>query len=1680
MKRYLCTTLTWMLLASLTWADDTSFRAGAATIDISPRVLPAIRNGGFLQAMSDRVDDPLHARCLVLSDGSEQIAIAIVDSCMFSTDICDLIKTRVTKQIGIPGNRILVSATHTHSAPSVMAFCLGSGRDEPYTEFVVPRVAQAIVAAHSNLQPAKIGWASIDSSENTNCRRWITRSDRMGSDPFGLRTVRAMMHPGYQNPDYVCPSGPVDPEISVVSVVAAKGDQPLCVMANYSMHYYGGTPGFSADYFGQVAGELEAQLGNQNGSDSPFVGIMSQGTSGDLHWMNYSKPPREITRSEYSKQIATSILAARKQIQHRGDVTLEMAESRLKLKRRVPSPLRLAWSKPINAARGDLPPRNRQEVYAQQAEWIDTNRETELVLQAIRIGDLAITALPNEVYAITGLKLKQQSPLESTFNLELANGAEGYIPPPEQHRLGGYTTWPARTAGLEEQAEPRIVDAVLSLLENVSGKSRKPHVDPPNDYFRGILDAKPKAYWRLGDIASDRVEDSIGDHHATYDGGVALYLTGPDFGGPDFAGPDFAGRASDASGDAVNRCVYFAGGRVVADVLNIENQYSVEMWVRNELPIDARPVTGYFFTRGVDGAKDAAGDCLGIGGTHANAGRLFVFNGNQRNESIAGTTELARGKWQHVAMTRENNRVRVFLNGKLEIDQDLSITYPAGCSQFQIGGRNDSFANFDGMIDETTLYDRVLTQDEIQSHFQRVGTDDPNQRDHPQPTRPEDSVNQIHVPPGYEVELVAAEPLVKDPVAIDWGHDGKLWVVEMADYPLGIDGNGKPGGRIRYVEDTDHDGHYETSTLFADGLSFPTGVLVWGRGVLVTAAPEILYFEDTTGDGIADLRKPLFTGFLEGNQQLRVNGLRLGLDGWVYCASGSHHSGYGKASQIKSELTGRRVAIGSRDFRIRPDTGQIQPLSGPSQFGRNRDDWGNWFGVQNSRPLWHYVLADQDIKRNPHFAPPDPKHQVITPVNPKVYPAAKLQKRFHSFEQAGRFTSACSAMIYRDELLFSRANDEQHAFTCEPFHNLVQHNIITDQGVSFGFHRDPAETEFDFFASRDRWCRPVMVRTGPEGALWVVDMYRYMIEHPEWLPENGKQELRPYFRLGEDQGRIYRVVPAGSNPRLPNDRWLDLSTTECVAQLESQNGWQRDAAQRRIVRSADPAAQPLLNQMLLDSRNPRARLHALCTLAELDALTTEALETACRDESAGVRRCAVRLCEGCNGNLQTLVQLVDDPDDKVRLQLAVTLGSLTLGSLTQESSDDSPAVAALASLAIRSADEPYIIANVISSLHRRNITGVISEYCHQLGSIETVSSDQRALQSLLFQQAAAIADVKAFGEILELICKPAGQAVVPWQQTSLAQFLDGLEAREFSLSQLSTAHNEWIDRAIDDARRSNPSESAMALMLRQPQHYESDLQRIVDLLGPQFAIEIQLAAVNRLSEMPDPQVATKLLARWSSFSPQLRSLLLNLFASRSEWSRILVAAVQQGTVTTAEFNPAMQQRYLATSDTSLQADWRQQFANLASTDRKAVIAEYQSALKLEGDAKRGETLFTKSCATCHKMGSVGQDIGPNLASITDKRPEALLSAILDPSVAVEARYLQYKVLTNQGRVLNGLLATETASSITLIDAQGKQETILRQQIDRLRASDKSLMPEGLEKDLHPQDIADLIAYLRTE
>ncbi len=687
------------------------FRAGACQVDISPEKLPVIVNAMFTERTADKVVDRLFAKALALDDGSTRLVLCVVDTCMMPRDLIDRAKELASAESGVPVHRMLVSATHTHSAPSAMG-CLGSRVDPAYAAGLPAKLAAAMAGAVRNLAPARVGWGRVDDWEHTFNRRWIRRPDRLLEDPFGQRTVRAHMHPGHESPDAIGPSGPVDPGLSVLGVQSVEG-RPLAVLANYSQHYYD-SPLLSSDYYGRFAQHLAARLGVDSG-EAGFVGIMSQGTSGDLMWMDYGSPRHEIGYDAYAQEMVERTLEAYRGIVWQDRVPLRMAEARLPLRYRVPSPERLAWARRVTSTVVDRLPQTLPEIYAGEALQLHARQQTELILQALRIGELGITALPNEVFAITGLRLKAQSPLPLTFNVGLANGAEGYIPPPEQHRLGGYTTWPARTAGLEVEAEPRIVETLLRLLEQVSGRPRHPLAAAGGRYAEAVLRSQPIAYWRFEEMAGPRAADILGrGSDGTFETGVALYLPGPGSGDGRRPRPDLTPSAF--SEGAINRAVHFCGGRMRGPRLDLGPRYSISMWVWNGLPTDDRAVTGYFYSRGADG-DSAHGEHLGIGGTQdaAQTGRLILFNGNERNQVLVGTAVLGVRRWHHVAFVREDRMVKVYLDGELDLAAVLDVSFPSSPPGLFIGGRADNFANFEGRLDEVAIYSHPLSFPEVRS-----------------------------------------------------------------------------------------------------------------------------------------------------------------------------------------------------------------------------------------------------------------------------------------------------------------------------------------------------------------------------------------------------------------------------------------------------------------------------------------------------------------------------------------------------------------------------------------------------------------------------------------------------------------------------------------------------------------------------------------------------------------------------------------------------------------------------------------------------------------------------------------------------------------------------------------------------------------------------------------------------
>lgn len=687
----------WVLIFGLGASTaEAELRAGAAVVDVTPRTLPVLVNGSMLSRSVDKVNTPLNARALALSDGPTTLAIVVVDSCMMPRLLLDEAKAAAAKATGIPMDHMLISATHTHSAGSCMG-ALGTDADPSYTPWLTGKLVEAIEAAVARLRPARVGFGSADAAEFTALRRWIRRPDRLAADPFGNPTVRANMHAATELNDVTGESGPEDPQLSLIAVQSREGE-PIAVLANFSMHYFGDRD-LSADYFGLFCEGLKQRIA----PDTDFVGIMSHGCSGDIWRRDYTRPESwnpDQTIAQYTDGLLEIAMGAYKRIEYRDDADLAMAERRMTLNYRVPDKQRLEWAQRIVQAMGDRLPKTTEEVYAREQIFLHERRQAEIVVQGIRIGQIGIATTPNETYALTGLKIKAASPLPQTMVIELANGGDGYIPPPEQHLLGGYNTWAARSAGLEVTAEPRIAEACIELLEGVTGKPRRTAVASRGPAAQAIASARPAAWWRLDEFSGPWALDASGAHrHATYEPGVVFYLEGPH-------SDHFCAQREK------NRAAMFAGGRVRAHLGTLRDRYSVALWLWNGMPNEGREVSGWLASRGRDHGL-AHGDHLGIGGTAGHTGRLIFLHGDDPANITAGKTLIPRWQWQQVVLVRDGAQVRVYLNGALEIETTAKSELPPGFDDFFFGGRSDNQANWEGRLDEIAVFDRALTSEEV-------------------------------------------------------------------------------------------------------------------------------------------------------------------------------------------------------------------------------------------------------------------------------------------------------------------------------------------------------------------------------------------------------------------------------------------------------------------------------------------------------------------------------------------------------------------------------------------------------------------------------------------------------------------------------------------------------------------------------------------------------------------------------------------------------------------------------------------------------------------------------------------------------------------------------------------------------------------------------------------------------
>jgi putative heme-binding domain-containing protein len=779
------------------------------------------------------------------------------------------------------------------------------------------------------------------------------------------------------------------------------------------------------------------------------------------------------------------------------------------------------------------------------------------------------------------------------------------------------------------------------------------------------------------------------------------------------------------------------------------------------------------------------------------------------------------------------------------------------------------------------------------------------------------------------------------------------------------------------------------------------------------------------------------------------------------------------------------VDLSGRDFRFRPDTGEFEAIEGQTQFGRRRDDWGHWFGNNNPTWGWHYWLPDRYLVRNPTLAVPSTRQPFAhDPDATRVFPISRLLQRFNDVAMAYHVTSGCSVAPYRDELF--GPDFATSLFISEPVHNLVHREVLEPDGVSFASHRAPDEHTTEFLASSDNWFRPITLKTGPDGALYVADMYRLVLEHPEWIPGDVQQQLD--LRAGADRGRLYRVFPAGATLR-PPPRLDRLSTRDLVRALDSPNGWQRDTAQRLLVERGDRDAVKPLWRLSRQAARPQTRLQALCTLDGLGAVSPDWLPAALTDAHPAVRRHAIRLCEPflearaalprpVRERLQTvLLGLAHDADPGVRFQLALSLGVCSwpgggraLAELAQQSQGDDKMLTA-----ILTAAEPHLTELLPAVL---------------------AAADSRPWWMALSEQLVGLAVTKhneaALAKALPLIAPPGQKEVHAWQFAALAGLLDALDRQHTTWTEFARRAGPQLQAALSGAEplfvqaRATAFQpdagldaalAAIRLLGRGPTQTPQDLARLAELLRPQWPAPIQQAALRLLARRDEALVADLLVSDWSRFGPDLRGEMFAVLLRRPAWTQRLLRALDSGQITPGQVHTTFRQKLLEHRDAAVREQARRLFAQVRA-DRRQVVEQYAAAERLPANAARGRELFRQNCAACHRLRGEGYEVGPDLAMTANKSFAALLTATLNPNDAVEARYLSYTATLKDGQELSGVIVATTPNNVTLRNQGGLEYTVLRSELQDLASTGLSLMPEGFENALSPQDLADLIAYLQ--
>lgn len=933
------------------------------------------------------------------------------------------------------------------------------------------------------------------------------------------------------------------------------------------------------------------------------------------------------------------------------------------------------------------------------------------------------------------------------------------------------------------------------------------------------------------------------------------------------------------------------------------------------------------------------------------------------------------------------------------------------------------------------------------------------------PLSPEESLSmwELDLPDNYEIRLVASEPLVCDPVDVVWDEAGNMFVAEMRDYPLPDEG--EPNlSRIRFLTDEDGDGKMDKSVVWADEIDHVQGLLPMNGGLLATTRTAILFLKDTDGDGKADSQETLFHSNEPRHNQLQVSSPRYGPDNDIYLSNGLDGKEIYPEGHPDEVLEFPRL-----NLRYDPRTGNMSVSTGTGQFGGTLDAFGRHFFCSNRNPAMFAVMPNEAVKRSP-LAAITVGHEDIQAPGAPVHPVALSHTT--SAAHAGTHTAACGIGVYTGDWMPELTGN---IFVCDPTAQLVTRNKLVPHGASFIAER--VGDGRDFLASGDEWVRPVQVRNGPDGALYIVDMYRRFIDHARFFPEEFSKSH--YMRAGFDQGRIWKIAPKGeqrSASPLPEE------TGELVEALSSPNGWTRTNAQRLLVERQANDAIPLIRKKLENPDSEEALVHYLGTLDGLGDLTIDDLQHALEiPMSLNAPEVILKLAAGkeLSPKMKEMILEIGVQDFPRFRFLALSLfpdlpwDAQLLADALSQSPDDFWYRKTIMS-AVPSAG-PEILSSLLSNQRflDQNLEGAgetLADFARLTASLGNLNSLSDILAKLK-------GDPKWWHfEVVSGLS--TGLRSSPLKQKSLAALI---AAAPPELGDGPANLKRLLDSASDIALDRNRPEAdritALALVSQKP--WEEKIAIVDKLIEPSEAPAVQAAAVQTLARDDREKVADFFFERWNSLAPTPLREALTMIAANPKSGLALMKRMKAGDINPAIMPPMTRWSYGRSSNEEIKALALELFGQ-ASENRAKVISDFRSALDShKGDPDKGELVFQKAtCFTCHKVGEIGMEVGPSLNDVKIKPAEALLTDILDPNRAVEERWVSMTVETKEGRILTGLVAAEDSASVTLRLPGGLTESIPRGEITKVTSTGMSLMPEGLEAAMSKEDLADLIAFLK--